>query len=173
MALDRNTGRVLWRYSTGTGEQRRNVVAGPTVEGRLLLASDHFGNGFFSVDRFTGQVVWRVEGQPGFFGPDESPVVVEGIAYLASNDLQVYAFEPQTGRVLWKTRTEASNRAFAVCRNRIFTNDHFLAMLDRASGKILATKFDSSAEFLTSGFAVHEDRVFVVGNKAAYAFRCE
>ncbi|CAN5633356.1 hypothetical protein BH23GEM3_BH23GEM3_11660 [soil metagenome] len=172
MALDRNTGRVLWRYSTGTGEQRRNVVAGPTVEGRLLLASDHFGNGFFSVDRFTGQEVWRVEGQPGFFGPDESPVVVEGIAYLASNDLQVYAFEPQTGRVLWKTRTEASNRAFAVCRNRIFTNDHFLAMLDRASGKILATKFDSSAEFLTSGFAVHEDRVFVVGNKAAYAFRC-
>ncbi len=126
MALDRNTGQVLWRYSTGTGEQRHNVEAGPTVEGRLLLASDNFGSGFFAADHFTGQEIWRVEGSRGFF-PMNPRWLWRGLL-PASNDLRVYAFEPQTGRVLWKTQPEASNRAFAVCRNRIFTNYQFLAM---------------------------------------------
>lgn len=173
MALNKHTGEILWRYQSGTGEQTRTVSAGPTVWGRLLLANDFRGQAIFAVDRFTGQEVWRVIGAPGLVGPFGAPEVVEGTAYTDSNDEYVYAFKPQTGRVLWKTRTPASNRASAVCRNRIFANYLGMSVVDRDTGKILARKFESEEEFLTSGFAVHDDRVFAAGNKAVYAFRCE
>lgn len=139
----------------------------------MLLASDLDETAFFAVDRFTGKEVWRVKGPPGLFGPSQSPVVVEGIGYVASNDENVYAFDPLTGQILWKTHMPASIGAFAVCRDRIFVNYQQLGMLDRRTGKVLATKYGEENEFIRSGFAVDGDRVFVVGNQYLYAFGCE
>jgi hypothetical protein len=174
VALDRATGRVLWRTASGTGQQRRNVSNAPTVSGRLLLAADEYGNSFFAVDRFTGQEVWRVQGAADRFGASQSPLVVGGTGYLASNDLLVYAFEPETGRVLWRTPLRASADAFTVCGDRIFANHQGVAMLDRATGRLLDQQYGSEAEFLTSAFAVGPDpgRVYVVGNRYLYAFGC-
>ncbi|MDQ3557239.1 MAG: PQQ-like beta-propeller repeat protein [Gemmatimonadota bacterium] len=171
VALDRATGRELWRYRNGTGTDRRTISSAPTVAGRLLLPSDHMGSAFFAVDRFTGKEVWRVTGPLQYFGPNQAPVVIGDVAYVASNDTYVYAVDVATGAIRWKTRTGFANSAFAVCRNQIFVNYAGLAVIDRHSGKLLYKKFDEE-DFLTSGFAVHEDRVFVLGNRAAYAYRC-
>ncbi len=129
------------------------------------------GSAFFAVDRFTGKEVWRVTGPLQYFGPNPAPVVIGDVAYVASNDTYVYAVDVATGAIRWKTRTGFANSAFAVCRNQIFVNYAGLAVIDRHSGKLLYKKFDEE-DFLTSGFAVHEDRVFVLGNRAAYAYRC-
>ncbi|MBW3572078.1 MAG: PQQ-binding-like beta-propeller repeat protein [Gemmatimonadetes bacterium] len=172
VALDRATGAVLWKFRNGDGTDRRNVIGSPTVAGRLLLVSALKGNAFFAIDRFTGQEVWRVPGAPGFVGPHQAPMVVGNVAYLASNDTYVYAVEVQTGRVIWKTRTPASNHSFAVCGDRIFVTWLGLSVLDRRTGRVLYQQDEEATEYPTSGFAVYEDRVFVLGNRAAYAYRC-
>ena len=173
VALNRYTGAVLWRYSIGSGNERRNVASQPTVAGRLLLASDHFGSSFFAVDRFTGEEVWRVNGDLGFFGPVDPPRVVGDVAYAGSSDTFVYAVALDTGRELWKTRVPASIRAYATCGDRVFANYQGVAVLDRRTGKLLNTMYDRNEEFTTSGFAVHDGRVFVLGTKAVYAFSCK
>lgn len=172
VALDRTTGKELWRYRNGSGNDIRSISAAPTVAGRLLLASDLHGASFFAVDRFTGQEVWRVKGAPGYVGPHESPVAVGDVAYLASNDTYVYAVELQTGRVIWKTKTPASNHAFAVCGERIFVTWQGLSVLDRRTGRTIYQSDEETDEWPQSGFAVHGNRVFVLGNRAAYAYRC-
>lgn len=171
-ALDRPSGRILWSYRNGNGNDIRSVSSAPTVAGRLLLASDLHGNSFFAVDRFTATEVWRVHGAPGYVGPKQAPSVVGEVAYVGSSDTYVYAADLQTGRVLWKTKTPASIRALAVCGDRIFANYLGLAVLDRTTGKLLGRSPDEAAEYPGSGFAVHGDRVFVLGNRAAYAYSC-
>jgi outer membrane protein assembly factor BamB len=171
-ALDRATGRVLWSWRNGTGADYHNVASAPTVAGRLLLASDLLGNAFFAVDRFTGREVWRVNGEPGHFGPQQAPVVVGGSAYVASNDTWAYAVDAQTGATLWKRKMPASNDAFAVCGNSMFVGWLGLSMLDLSTGRVRYQTAQETGEFPTSGFATDGQRAFVLGNRAAYAYSC-
>lgn len=175
VAMERSTGRVLWRTQSGTGQQRLNVSGAPTLWGRLLLASDELGNSFFAVDRFTGKEVWRHWGARDRFGPAQSPTVVEGVGYVGSHDLAIYAFDPQTGRIHWRTPVRASIRSFAVCKDLIFANHDGLVVLDRRSGRKVAERYGDSVEFLTSAFAVAADqsRVYEIGNRYVYAFACQ
>lgn len=172
VALDRATGGVLWRFSTGQGADRRNAVGTPAVHGDLVLASDYYSNAFFAVDRRTGRQAWRVDGDPGFFGPTEAPVVVDGVGYVASADRWVYAFDPATGAIRWKTRTAASSLALAVCGGRVFANHQGLTLLDRETGAVLDSRYGTENEYLSSAFAVEGGRVYVAGNRGLYAFAC-
>lgn len=171
-ALDRATGRELWRHQNGTGADSRGIIRAPTVAGRLLLAADHKGSAFYAVDRFTGQEVWRTPTEPGFAGPDSPPVVAAGVAYASGNDAYVYALELATGRVLWRTRPAMGGSVYhAVCGGAVFNNFQGLGILDRQSGAVLGRMFDQE-ERVTSGFAVHADRIFFLTHRAVYALRC-
>lgn len=173
VALDRTTGRELWRYQNGDGSDSRGVIGAPTVAGRLLLSSDHKRGAFFAVDRFTGQEVWRVATGAGFAGPDSPPVALGGVAYASGNDTYVYALDLASGKVLWKTRPAMGGSVYhAVCGNAVFNNFQGLGIVDRHTGKLLGTRFDGDGERITSGFAVHEDRIFFLTHKAAYALKC-
>jgi outer membrane protein assembly factor BamB len=173
-ALDRSTGEVLWKYQEGTGEDERYIGSAPRVAGRLLLAVDYPQNTFIAVDRFTGREVWRVRGDDGYFGAEEPPLVAGDTAYAASNDRHVYAMDVQTGRVLWKTRTPASNSGLAVCGTRLLVNYLGLAVLDRRTGQLLGTMLNDyvTYDYPTTGFAVAGEHAFVTGRKAAYGLRC-
>lgn len=170
--LNRATGAVIWSFRNGNGTDWRTVFGSPTIAGRLLLASDLRGGSFFAVDRFSGHEVWRVEGPPDKFGPNQAPMVIGTAAYVASADNFVYAVDVQTGKIIWKTKTPASNQGFAVCGDRIFVTWLGLSVLDRRTGRTLYQQDEEATEYPTSGFAVHGDRVFVLGNRAAYAYRC-
>lgn len=173
VALDRGTGRELWRYQNGAGDTSRGVIGAPTVAGRLLLASDHKGNAFFAVDRFTGAEVWRTPTQPGAPGPEARPVVADGVAYASGADTYVYSLELATGRVIWKTRPAMGSSVFhAVCGGAVFNNFQGLGIVDRAGGRLLGTMFDGDNERVTSGFAVRDGMIFFVTHRAAYALRC-
>lgn len=173
VALDRSSGRVLWRYENGRGADLRNFISAPTVAGRLLLASDRKGNAVVAVDRFTGQEVWRVNGAAGYIGFTSPPVAVGDIVYAASGDTHVYAIDLGSGRVQWKTALPGAVEAVTVCGDYVVANFRGIAVLERQSGKLLTKMYDSDDEFTTSGFAVGGRRVFVLGNKAAYALGCE
>lgn len=172
-AIERNTGRVLWSYQNGRGDDLRNFITSPTVAGGVLLASDRKGNAVVAVDRFTGREIWRVRGVSGYIGFTDPPVVVNDTVYAASGDTYVYAIDLPTGRVLWRTPTPGANNAVAVCGDYLLANYQGLVVIDRRTGHILQRLFGTNEEFLTSGFAVAGRRAFVLGNKAAYALSCE
>jgi outer membrane protein assembly factor BamB len=172
VAMDRNDGRELWRYRSGNGSELRSVSSAPTVAGRYLLASDLHGSSWFAVDRFTGKEVWRIESAPGYVGPVQAPIVVGDVAYLASNDTYVYAADVATGRIRWKTKTPASNHAFAVCGNQVFALWGGMSVLDRRTGRVVYESDTEAYEYPRAGLSVHGDRVFMLGNRAAYAYRC-
>jgi outer membrane protein assembly factor BamB len=172
VALDRTTGRVLWRFQTGAGNDRNSVSASPVVAGRLLLASDASSNAVFAVDRFTRQEVWRLRGEHGFVGFFEAPVVRGDTVFAASGDAHAYAADLATGRLLWRTPTPAANQSFALCGRQFLVNYLGIGVLDAGTGRLVRTAYDGDEEFPTSGFAVTGGRVYVLGNKAVYALRC-
>ena len=84
----------------------------------------------------------------------------------------VFALDLGTGRVLWKTRPAmGSSVCHAVCGNAVFNNLQALGIVDRHTGRLLGLLF-AEDERPTSGFAVHEDRIFFLTREAAYALKC-
>jgi glucose dehydrogenase len=172
VALDRFTGRELWRHQNGDGTSPRGVIGAPAAAGNYLVVSDHRGNAFYAVDRFTGKEVWRTPTEPGFSGPEASPIVIGNVVYGSAIDAYVYALDLSTGRVLWRTRPAMGGSHYhAVCNNTVFNNLQSLGMVERSSGRKLGLMFTED-ERVTSGFAVQLDRIFFFTTKAAYALKC-
>ncbi|MBN9664017.1 MAG: PQQ-binding-like beta-propeller repeat protein [Acidobacteria bacterium] len=97
-ALDAETGKPRWTFRTG------NVASPPTIAKGLV----YFGSGdvreldrglFLAVDLKTGQERWRLT--TGKI-ESKSPLVVDDLVYLASENLTLYALDAHSGRVAWK-----------------------------------------------------------------------
>lgn len=97
-ALDSETGKPRWEFRTG------NVASPPTIANGVV----YFGSGdvreldrglFLAVDLKTGQERWRLT--TGKI-ESKSPLVVDDLVYLASDNLNLYALDAHSGRVVWK-----------------------------------------------------------------------
>jgi outer membrane protein assembly factor BamB len=172
IALDAKTGRTLWRYSTGSGEQRRGFSSSPVITAGLVLAGDYLSNAIEAIDRKTGRQVWRFEGEPGFVGFPEAPVVVGTNVYIGSGDTYMYAINLLTGRLIWRTKMLASIESYALCGTELLVNYHGLATLNLQTGHLNQTLLPSRNEFVTSDFATIENHSFIAGPKGVYAFAC-
>jgi outer membrane protein assembly factor BamB len=172
VALDRESGDVLWRYRSGEGDDRDVFGSSPTVAGHLVLVSDVSSNAVVALDRFTGEEVWRFRGLPGFMGFQEAPLVRGNRVYAASGDTRVYAIDLQSGTLVWSRALPAANEAYALCGDQLFVNYGGIAALDPETGRVVWSGYDEG-EFVVSGFAVANHRIFVLGNKFVYAFRCD
>jgi outer membrane protein assembly factor BamB len=173
IALDAKTGKMLWRYSTGTGDQRRGFSSSPVVTSGLVLAADYLSNAIEAIDRKTGRQVWRFEGERNFAGFPEAPVVVGGNVYAGSGDTYVYAIDLITGRRIWRTKMPASNESYAACGGELLVNYRGLAALNLRTGHLDRTLLPGTGEFVTSDFATLKDQLFIGGVKGVYAFACE
>ena len=173
VALDRSTGDEFWRYQYGDGTDSRDFVRAPTVAGRFLLASDLSGSAFMAIDRFRGELHWRVKGEPGFVGFFTSPTARDGTAYVAGGDTYVYAVDIGTGKIRWRTQPVfGGNFSHAVCGSAVFALPAGqMSVLDRQTGRVLGSVF-SDNDYPSSRFAVASDRVFALGETAVYAIRC-
>ena len=90
---------------------------------------------------------------PGFPGRglENSPLIVDGVAYVTGNNNQAFALDARTGRPIWKYRRtlpqnfSASvccgpvNRGFAMLGDRLYmgTLDAHLVALDRKTGAVI------------------------------------
>jgi outer membrane protein assembly factor BamB len=173
IALDAKTGKILWRYSAGANDQRRGFSSSPVVTPSLVLAADYLSNAIEAVDRKTGQQIWRFEGERGFVGFPEAPLVADGKVYAASGDRYVYALELASGRLLWKTKMPASNEAYALCGKSILVSYRGLAAVNLNTGQLEQALISGRDEFVTSDFATQENLLFIAGPKGVYAFGCE
>lgn len=177
VAVDRMTGQVLWRWSNEKAGEPHDAGR-HAVAGRMLLVNDLNGGAFIGVDRFTGQEVWRHVGPRDRFGARDVFKVVDGVAYLASNDTRAYAFDPRTGRVHWEHDIRASASSSAVCGDSVLAAAGSLHLLRRSDGEERANLFldiDGMVqpdEFVVSRLLSHRGRVYFVGYKYVYAVEC-
>jgi outer membrane protein assembly factor BamB len=172
IALDAKSGRQLWRYSTGSGDQRRGFSSSPVVTSGLVLAADYLSNAIEAIDRRTGRQVWRFEGERGFVGFPEAPLVVGTNVYAGSGDTYVYAVELLTGRLIWRTKMPASSEGYALCGTDLLVSYHGLSALNLDTGKVDQTALLRTDEFVTSDFASDGKHLFIAGPKGIYAFSC-
>lgn len=173
IALDARTGREIWRYEGPDPRNENFILAPPAVAGSRVLVVEG-GRLAFAVglDRATGREVWRTP-LSGSSGIDHELVVVDGIAYGGSSDTNVWAFDVETGRVIWKRPSRGSSiHSLASCGDWLVASGLGLVVLERRTGKVLAVRINRDEEFITSGFAVKEDRFFAFSTRAAYGFRC-
>lgn len=172
IAADRASGRVLWTYRAAD----RHSSAGRrlAVSGRTVLVADMYGNGLFGVDRFTGQATWRVNGEPGSFGPDDAPLVLGDTAFIGSNDRFVYAVAPDAGTVYWRRRAGGSIRHFTLCGPYVLANQLAVAIVPRDAQRPVRYMLHEQgvAGYPTSGFAVVDDIAVVATSRGMVAMRC-
>jgi outer membrane protein assembly factor BamB len=131
MALDRKTGKVLWRYAVGTGynlDERSNLASpSPTTDGKHVYF--FFGDGELLAYDFAGKLAWQknLQKEYGTFATQwtysSSPMLADGRLYIqvlqrdvafdfqgkskgrkdGSNDSYVLALDPASGKELWRT----------------------------------------------------------------------
>jgi outer membrane protein assembly factor BamB len=109
VALDRKNGSVLWRYRRQERPEGFAIVghAGLALAERRLLAA--FGDGVVAaLDPSDGRVIWEldtsldvpeVDVTQRYLDVDTTPVVVDGVAYVASFSGGLYGIEISSGTV--------------------------------------------------------------------------
>ena len=174
VALDRDTGKELWRYQ-GTGDQN-GIVATPVVAGNNLIVDDVIFGSVFAVDRFTGKEVWRRSAAPGGYGPKDSPIILGDTAFIASADTYFYALDSRSGQKYWSSVGRGGSfSAGVVCGRYAMGNAQGIDVVDRNTGKKLSSLLSAvgpERAFPTSHFATDGKRAFITGILWAWAIDC-
>lgn len=94
-AYNAETGEELWKVKIGTDHTTGLACSGnPDFD---YLAVSHYG-GLALVERHSGALLWNQEVAQGLAGP----AIVGMSIYAAGSDGKVYAFDLDTGKILWK-----------------------------------------------------------------------
>lgn len=176
LALDAQTGEILWRYLMFFETEYNFCSAEPLVTEELVVLPDAGGNNIVAVQRATGEFLWRFEGDQGWVGPWDTPSAIgDSVLIASSNDRNVTAFELATGRRLWRTELAGSVWASAPC-GRVLLAQHFnLTVLDPRDGRILATNVQevwNSEDVIRSRFLIEGDTAFVFGRGMLLKLLC-
>jgi outer membrane protein assembly factor BamB len=147
VARDAATGRVEWTKPVDRGGE----MGIPTVADDTLVVQS-FGV-LFGIDPGTGDHLWEHDvGR----GPPGSPVVVDGVAYLANGSFSewpaaAFAVDVDTGDERWRTDLGGGEShlrgSVAVDDGHVFVVDGELIALDTADGtEVWRAGFDAPAE---------------------------
>jgi outer membrane protein assembly factor BamB len=177
VALDRATGRELWRVVLphicgGTCIQFR-----PALWGNLVIVNTGDSH-VFAVDRTTQQVVWHAVPdypEPGDGSGSSASVEVYGdVVYSDGSNGYIYARRASDGTVLWRSRYDgALFDDMLVTERRIYGGSGgYLTILDRESGRRLRKL---SQPHITDGLfaspaAYADGQVFITVYGAAWSF---
>lgn len=140
VALDRGSGRELWRYVIPSFSGGVLIWSGPVVHDRFVIAKSASGD-MWAIDRFTRQLAWK-------FAPAikhaavTGPVLRDGVVYLDSGDDYISAVRASDGQVLWRRMTSnagaAENLLATAYRVYVPGGGNGLAVIDRRTGRLVA-----------------------------------
>ncbi len=131
-ALDRATGRPLWKHAADGPIQHSPAFAA----GRVFFGDA--GGSLWALDAATGRPAWKFRSGKGGFVT--SPLVADGTVYLGSRDGTFYAVAADTGEPRWRFATGGPIRCTAALAGSrvLFASDDIHAYaLDAATGKRL------------------------------------
>ena len=120
-ALGASDGSIRWRAQTGAGSD--DAPVSPPTHRSALAAHD-------------GTRLWSYEtGRP----VGSSPVALDGMLFVGSDDHHVYALNARDGSLMWQHKTgERISTAPAVANEIVYvaSEDQFLYAFDARSGKV-------------------------------------
>jgi outer membrane protein assembly factor BamB len=97
MALDANTGAVLWDTET----KGAMTFSGSYYDGKLLKAGEH-DNTFYCFDANTGKILWAFNPGTQFGYWVSGSAVAYDMVYELNKDGYLYALDVDTGELAWK-----------------------------------------------------------------------
>jgi outer membrane protein assembly factor BamB len=176
-ALSASDGRVLSLMRVGDYTDFLGYVGPPSVVGRMLVLPHLFTNRITGIDRFTGRIIWRLNGDPGWAGFLRFPTVVDGVVYAASADRRVYAVDAASGSVKWKSEIlEGSQEIALACGSVVVTwTGVNVRILDRATGRYLGIIEDEIPDLsygITSPPLTNGNELFVRSQKEYRKYIC-
>jgi outer membrane protein assembly factor BamB len=130
MALDADTGAILWRRQGGVH------ASTPAIAGSRLIVSSHDGS-VTALDRATGKPLWKLQTEAKI---ESSPVAIDDTTYFGSTDGRLFALDVATGEVRWAYDTGGRiNSSPSVWGNRICISTYAgsIFCLDRRDGSKL------------------------------------
>ena len=174
VALDRETGRILWRYTT-PGE-KGGFQGKALLTSNLAIVNDAYAHSLLGIDLNSGQEVWRTaQDESGYITSASTPVLSGDTVFAASTDTQVYAVNAKTGAILWRVVGDMNSLgAVDAC-------PHFLIavkytggrpfLVDRTTHQVNTDAFPKDRS-IGSRFRVEGDVAYAAGTGGTYAFRC-
>jgi outer membrane protein assembly factor BamB len=176
VALNAQTGAILWRYLMFFETEYNFCSSEPLVTEHLVVLGDAGGNNIVAVQRATGEFLWRFQGEQGWVGPWDTPSLIgDSVITASSNDRHVTAFALATGLRLWRTQLDGSVWAAAPCGRVVLAHHFNLAVLDQRDGSVLARDVQrawNDEDVLHSRFLVEGDTAFVFGREMMLKLRC-
>ena len=173
IALDRLSGRELWRY---TAPSRSGFQGAPVLAGNLAIVNDVYSHGLVAIDLTTRQMVWRTDvREDGYITAETPPVLVGDTLYSGSTDTQVYALHVQTGAYRWRVGTRAGSiGSTAVCGRLVLLvpfSGGPLNVVDRV--RLIADRPSVlQGDDLTGRIAVSGTTAYATGTRGLYALAC-
>jgi len=175
VALNRQTGAVIWSYTTPGdkgGFQGRALLTD-----RLAIVNDDYYHALVAIDLQTGKEVWRTtRDKSGFVSAETTPVLAGDTIFAASADTQVYAVDAKTGAVLWRVIGDGySLGSVDVCPKVLIPLEWgggHAFLIDRRSHESHAIDARFEKVSMSSRFTVIGDKVYAAGAGGVYAFRC-
>ena len=173
IALDRGTGRELWRY---TAASPSGFQGAPVIAGNLAILNDVYSHGLAAIDLTTRKEVWHTPvREDGYITAEKPPILIGDTLYSGSTDTQVYALDVRTGAYRWRVGTRAGSiGSTAVCGRLVLVvpfSGGPLSAVDRM--RLVADRPTVlQGDELTGQIAVSGKTAYATGARGVYALSC-
>lgn len=177
IAIERSTGRELWRVTLPDQGAAVFMEAAPVVSGNLVIVHT-LTTRTYGIDRTSPRIVWEFTA-PGEVGNGKNstiagPELYGDVVYVDGGDGNVYALRASDGSVVWKGAVpNAASRDMLVTERRIlFVHGSTIDVLDRLTGARVASgdQPNTSDPLISSPPAYANGTIFVTAADAAWAF---
>ena len=152
VALDSESGQVLWEYYAGGPA---GSGATPAVTEDLIVISLRVGM-VVALDRDTGELVWETDLRPLRASFRSPPVVINGSVYIGAGNHKLYVLDAATGVMRWSFEAKGwitHPVAYSDDTVVVTSRDGVIHVLDTNTGR---KRFVFDAGFDTRGSAVIE-----------------
>jgi outer membrane protein assembly factor BamB len=177
VALDRLTGRELWRITMPWYSQGAFVWGAPVVRDKLVIFEIGAGHEY-GVDRFSREIAWEYKPNPTN-ATRSSTEFFDGIVYHDGGDGYLYGLHAADGTLAWRGTSTVflsgavtSRDMLITPRRVVYSNGGMIHVLDRQTGREIAyaTQPRTSDPLIASPAAYANGQVFVTVGEAAWSF---
>ncbi len=173
VALDRPTGRELWRVRLPYQGSGTLIDGAPAVYRNLVIVHTVSAR-TYAIDRTTQRVAWEFTVPTAALSTNAGAEVYGDMVYVDGGDRNIYALRASDGGVLWNAAfpSQTSTDMLVTAQRITFANGRMLYVLDRQTGKQIAavTQPRTSDPLFASPAAFANGLVFVTVADAAWAF---
>jgi len=175
IALDRATGKELWRFSDP--DESSEFFGAPVFFENLAIFSDVDRHSLRAVDVGTREQVWETEvSADGFVTAERPPAISGDTVFVASTDARVHAFDARTGVLLWRVPAGGGSLgSTAACGRLVLVIPWVsgaLIAVDRQNVSASRPRVLIDGDELFSRIVTDGANAYAAGLKGTYAFRC-